>query len=294
MTAQLLDGTATAVTIKAELRERVSALKDSGTVPGLATILVGDDPASEIYVESKHRDCAEVGIVSLRRDLPGDATQRQIEEAVDELNADPSCTGILVQLPLPDYVDDDAILERLDPAKDADGLHPMNLGRLLLGLRSRQDYPLPCTPHGILELLLRHNIELAGANIVVVGRGITVGRYLGPLLSQHGIDATVTVTHSKTRHLDDHLRRADIVISAAGVPGIIRADCVKQGAVVIDVGVTRQWDQVSGKSRIFGDVAPEVRQVAAWVSPNPGGVGPMTRAMLLQNVVDAAARLKSF
>ena len=192
---------------------------------------------------------------------------------------------------MPGHLDEQRVLERLDSAKDADGLHQMNLGRLLLGFGTGRDFPFPCTPHGILQLLVRHNIPLSGADIVVVGRGITVGRYLGPLLTLHGIDATVTVTHSKTRDLNEHLRRADIIISAAGVPGIIRAECVKRGAVVVDVGVTRQWDQLAGKNRIFGDVAQGVDQVAAWVSPNPGGVGPMTRAMLLQNVVDAAERL---
>lgn len=293
MTARILDGTATAAAIKTELRERVSALGEAGIVPGLGTILVGEDPGSHIYVSAKHRDCAEVGIRSLRRDLPASATQTQIEAAVDEFNDDPACTGFLVQLPLPGSVNPQSVLERVDPMKDADGLHPMNLGRLLLGARSLNDLVLPCTPAAILHLMQRHSIDLVGADVVVVGRGPTVGRYLGPLLGAHGIDATVTVTHTASRNLVGHLRRADVIIAAAGVPGMIRADMVKPGAVVVDVGVTRVYDEARGRDRVRGDVAPDVAEVASWISPNPGGVGPMTRVMLLRNVVEAAERAQS-
>jgi len=280
VTAQLLDGTAAAAAIKADLRQRVAALRERGVTPGLGTILVGDDPGSRWYVNGKHKDCGEVGIESMRIDLPADATQQQIEAAVDELNADPTCTGYLVQLPLPKGRDELAVLARIDPVKDADGLHPTNLGWLVLG----KEAPLPCTPRGVLELLRRHDVPIAGARVTVVGRGITVGRSLGLLLTRRTENATVTLCHTGTKDLATEVRRADIVVAAAGVPGIITADMTQPGAAVIDVGVSR------GPDGILGDVAADVREVAGWVSPNPGGVGPMTRALLLTNVVEAAER----
>ena len=290
MTAQILDGSATAATIKAELRTRVSALAERGIVPGLATVLVGDDPGSQWYVAGKHRDCAEVGIASIRRDLPESTTQAELEAVLDELNADPAVTGYIVQLPLPAHIDTDAILERIDPAKDADGLHPTNLGRLMLRASREIDTPLPCTPRGVIELVSRHGISWDGLDVVVIGRGITVGRPIGSLLTRRAVNATVTLTHTGTRDLGSHLRRADVIVAAAGVPGIVSAADVKPGAIVLDVGVSRVTDLETGKSRIAGDVADDVREVAAWVSPNPGGVGPMTRALLLANVVETAER----
>jgi methylenetetrahydrofolate dehydrogenase (NADP+)/methenyltetrahydrofolate cyclohydrolase len=278
MTAQKLDGSATAKAIKGELTERVAKLREQGITPGLGTILVGDDPGSTWYVNGKHKDCAEVGIESLREDLPGTATQDEILAAVRRLNDDPACTGYIVQLPLPKGVDENAVLGEIDPAKDADGLHPTNLGWLVLG----KPAPLPCTPYGIVELLRRHSVEINGADVVVVGRGVTVGRPLGLVLTRRSENATVTLCHTGTRDLAAHVRQADIVVAAAGVPGIITGEMVKPGAAVLDVGVSR----VDGK--LAGDVAPSVYDVAAWVSPNPGGVGPMTRAMLLSNVVSIA------
>ncbi|AEE45271.1 bifunctional methylenetetrahydrofolate dehydrogenase/methenyltetrahydrofolate cyclohydrolase [Cellulomonas fimi] len=291
MTAQLLDGKATAATIKAELTERVAALAARGVRPGLGTLLVGDDPGSRWYVEGKHRDCAEVGIASIREDLPADATQEDIEAAVRRLNEDPECTGFIVQLPLPRGIDTNRVLELVDPDKDADGLHPTNLGRLVLRVNEPVTSPLPCTPRGIVDLLLRHDVDLHGADVVVVGRGVTVGRSIGLLLTRREINATVTLTHTGTEDLAEHTRNADVIVAAAGVPGIITADIVKPGAVVIDVGVSRATDPETGKSRVVGDVDPGVLEIASWVSPNPGGVGPMTRAMLLTNVVDTAERL---
>ncbi len=278
VTAKTLDGTATAAAIKAELVERVSALREKGIVPGLGTVLVGDDPGSRWYVAGKHKDCAEVGIESIRVDLPEVASQAEIEAAVKALNDDPTCTGYIVQLPLPRGRDENRVLGLIDPAKDADGLHPTNLGWLVLG----NPAPLPCTPFGIVELLRRHNVAIAGADVVVVGRGVTVGRPLGLLLTRRSENATVTLCHTGTVDLAAHVRTADIVVAAAGVPGIITADMVKPGAAVLDVGVSR----VDGK--LAGDVADEVWEVAGWVSPNPGGVGPMTRAMLLSNIVSIA------
>ncbi|GAA4074641.1 bifunctional methylenetetrahydrofolate dehydrogenase/methenyltetrahydrofolate cyclohydrolase [Actinomadura miaoliensis] len=278
MTARILDGKATAAEIRADLKKRVDALRERGVGVGLGTVLVGDDPGSHAYVNMKHRDCAEVGIESIRRDLPADASQEDVERAVAELNADPACTGYIVQLPLPKGLDEHRVLELIDPAKDADGLHPVNLGRLVL----MQPAPLPCTPKGILELLRRYDVPLRGAEVTVVGRGLTVGRSLGLLLTRRSENATVTSCHTATRDLAAHTRQADIVVAAAGVPGLITADMVKPGAAVLDVGVSR----VDGK--LTGDVAPDVREVAGWVAPNPGGVGPMTRAMLLANVVEAA------
>ena len=278
MTAQILDGKATAAAIKAELTERVAKLRDQGVVPGLGTVLVGEDPGSVWYVRGKHRDCAEVGIASIRVDLPESASQAEVEAAVADLNANPDCTGFLVQLPLPSHLDPHAVLELVDPAKDVDGLHPTNLGWLVLG----REAPLPCTPYGIVELLRRHDVPIAGAEVCVIGRGVTVGRPLGLLLTRRSENATVTLCHTGTRDLAAHVRASDIVVAAAGVPGIITADMVKPGAAVLDVGVSR----VDGK--IAGDVAMDVYDVAGWVSPNPGGVGPMTRAMLLSNIVNAA------
>ena len=283
VTAQILDGKKTAAAIKAELTERVAKLREQGVVPGLGTVLVGDDPGSRWYVNGKHKDCAEVGISSLRVELPESATQAEVEEAVDRLNADPECTGYIVQLPLPKHMDENAVLGRIDPDKDADGLHPTNLGWLVLG----KEAPLPCTPYGIVELLRRHDVAIAGAEVVVVGRGVTVGRPLGLLLTRRSENATVTLCHTGTRDLAAHVRNADIVVAAAGVPGIIHGDMVKPGAAVLDVGVSR----VDGK--IAGDVAQDVYDVAGWVSPNPGGVGPMTRAMLLANVVKAAEQAQA-
>ncbi|WP_029433371.1 bifunctional methylenetetrahydrofolate dehydrogenase/methenyltetrahydrofolate cyclohydrolase [Blastococcus sp. URHD0036] len=280
MPAQTLDGKATAAAIRTELTERVSALTAAGHRPGLGTLLVGDDPGSRWYVNAKHSDCAQVGIASIQRELPATATLTDVLAVVEELNADPACTGYIVQLPLPRQVDEYAVLEAMDPAKDADGLHPTNLGRLVLGV----DGPLPCTPVGIVELLRRHDVPIAGAEVVVVGRGITVGRPLGLLLTRRSENATVTLCHTGTRDLAAHLRAADIVVAAAGVPGLVTKELVKPGAAVLDVGVSR----VDGK--IAGDVAKDVVEVAGHVAPNPGGVGPMTRAMLLQNVVLAAER----
>jgi methylenetetrahydrofolate dehydrogenase (NADP+) / methenyltetrahydrofolate cyclohydrolase len=280
VSATILDGKATAAAIRSELKVRVAALRDQGVVPGLGTVLVGDDPGSRSYVAGKHRDCAEVGLNSLQRELPVTATQADVEAVVDELNADPSCTGYIVQLPLPAGLDPGSILERMDPAKDADGLHPTNLGRLVLG----RDGPLPCTPRGIVELLRRYDVALAGAEVVVVGRGVTVGRPLGLLLTRRAENATVTLCHTGTRDVQAHLRRADIIVAAAGVPGLVSADSVRPGAAVLDVGITRT------DAGMVGDVDPAVREVAGWLAPMPGGVGPMTRAMLLQNVVEAAER----
>ncbi len=291
MTAQVLDGRATAATIKSELTERVAALAASGITPGLGTVLVGDDPGSKWYVAGKHRDCADIGVASVRRELPSDATQAQVEAAVDELNADPGTTGYIVQLPLPSHIDTNAVLERIDPWKDADGLHPMNLGRLLLGANKPITSPLPCTPLAIIELVERHGISWHGKDVVVVGRGVTVGRAIGPLLTLRRYNATVTLTHTGTVDLADHLRRADVIVAAAGVAGLVTASMVKPGAVVLDVGVSRIME--GEKSRIAGDVDPSVVDVAGWMSPNPGGVGPVTRAMLLSNVVALAERAQN-
>ena len=284
MTAQILDGKATLASIKTELTERVAVLRERGIVPGLGTVLVGDDPASQWYVNAKHRDCAEIGITSIRRDLPATASQAEVEAVIDELNADPACTGFLVQQPT--GLDEMALLSRVSPEKDVDGLHPTNLGWLVLG----RPAPLPCTPMGCIELLRRFGVQIAGAKVVVVGRGLTVGRPLGLILTRKSENATVTLCHTGTRDLAAEVRRADIVVAAAGVPGIVTADMVKPGAAVLDVGVSRVVDPATGKSVVAGDVAPDVWDVAGFVSPNPGGVGPMTRAMLLSNVVEAAER----
>lgn len=283
MTASLLDGKATAAQIKDELRDRVKALADRGVVPGLGTVLVGDDPGSRAYVDGKHRDCAEVGIASIRRELPADATQADLEAVLAELNTDPACHGYIVQLPLPGHLDTQRVLERIDPEKDADGLHPVNLGRLVLGYPG----PLPCTPRGIVELLRRYDVPLAGAEVAVVGRGNTVGRPLGLLLTRRSENATVTLCHTGTLDLAARTRAADIVVVAAGVPGLLTAEMVRPGAVVVDVGITRVVGP-DGRGRYTGDVDPEVAEVAGKLAPMPGGVGPMTRAMLLTNVVERA------
>jgi methylenetetrahydrofolate dehydrogenase (NADP+)/methenyltetrahydrofolate cyclohydrolase len=273
VSASILDGKATAAEVKADLKERVAALAARGILPGLGTILVGDDPGSRAYVAGKHRDCAQVGVASIRRDLPA-------KEAVAELNGDPDCTGYIVQLPLPSGLDEKRVLNLMDPAKDADGLHPVNLGKLVLG----EQAPLPCTPRGIVALLRRYGVEIAGAEVTVIGRGITVGRALGLLLTRRSENATVTLCHTGTKDLASHTRTADIVVVAAGRAGLLTADMVKPGAAVLDVGITRT------EAGLAGDVAPDVASVAGWIAPMPGGVGPMTRAMLITNVVEAAER----
>ncbi|PPG30797.1 bifunctional methylenetetrahydrofolate dehydrogenase/methenyltetrahydrofolate cyclohydrolase [Pseudoclavibacter sp. RFBG4] len=291
MTAASLDGKKAAAEIKAELRDRVAALAGRGVVPGLGTILVGEDPGSKWYVAGKHRDCAEVGIESIRVDLPTETTQEELEAEIDRLNADPACTGYIVQLPLPKHIDQDRVIERIDPSKDADGLHPTNLGRLVLNANDPITTPLPCTPRGVIELLRRNDISLNGKHVLVIGRGVTVGRSIGPLLTRRENNATVTLTHTGTPDIGVLAREADVIVSAAGVAGIVRPEWVKSGAAVLDVGVSRIEDPETGKSRVAGDVDPGVWDVAAWVSPNPGGVGPMTRALLLENVVEQAERL---
>lgn len=287
--ARVLDGKSTAAAIKSELAERVASLRARGVTPGLGTILVGDDPASQTYVAGKHRDCAEVGIASIRVDMPADSTEEEILAAVHQLNEDPACTGYIVQLPLPKGIDTNRVLEAIDPAKDADGLHPTNLGRLVLRVKEPINSPLPCTPRAVIELLQRHDVELSGKDVVVVGRGVTVGRSIGLLLTRKDINATVTLCHTGTTDLADKVRQADVVVAATGVAGIITPDMVKPGAVVLDVGVSRI--EIDGKMRLAGDVADGVDEVASALSPNPGGVGPMTRALLLANVVESAERL---
>jgi methylenetetrahydrofolate dehydrogenase (NADP+) / methenyltetrahydrofolate cyclohydrolase len=283
MTATILDGKATASQIREDLASRVAKLAEAGLTPGLGTVLVGDDPGSHSYVAGKHRDCAQVGIVSIRRDLPADASQQQVEDVVAELNADPACTGYIVQLPLPPGLDAQRVLSLIDPDKDADGLQPVNLGKLVLG----EPGPLPCTPKGIVELLRRYDVPIAGADVTIIGRGITVGRALGLLLTRRSENATVTQCHTGTRDLAAHTRGADIVVVAAGRPGLVTADMVKPGAAVLDVGITRT------EAGLVGDVDAAVAEVAGYLAPMPGGVGPMTRAMLLANVVEAAERRMS-
>ncbi len=290
VTAVVLDGVATASAVKSELAVRIRALREQGLVPARGTLLVGDDPGSRAYVAGKHRDCAEVGIESIRVDLPADATEADVRLAIERLNSDPAVTGYIVQLPLPAGIDENAMLELIDPSKDADGLHPTNLGRLVLGVQGELTSPLPCTPAGIVEMLQRYEVPIAGQHVVVVGRGLTVGRPLGLLLTRKGLDATVTLTHSRTRDLEQEVRRADIVVAAVGVAHLIKPEWVKPGAAVLDVGITRVVDPETGKARLTGDVDPAVAEVAGHLSPNPRGVGPMTRAMLLANVVQAAER----
>ncbi|MFM1965521.1 MAG: hypothetical protein RL134_1246 [Actinomycetota bacterium] len=280
MTATILDGKATAAAVKADLATRVAALRARGITPGLATVLVGDDPGSHAYVGGKHRDCAEVGIASIRVDMPATATQAEVEQEVRRLNDDPAVTGYIVQLPLPKGLDSNRVLEIMDPAKDADGLHPMNLGRLVLGI----DAPLPCTPRGIVELLRAYDVPIAGAEVCIVGRGITVGRPLGLLLTRRQENATVTLCHTGTKDMAQHVAAADIVVAAAGVPHVISPDIVKPGAALVDVGITRT------DAGLVGDIDPACADVAGWIAPMPGGTGPMTRAMLIANVVEAAER----
>lgn len=280
MSAAILDGKSLAASIKRELAIRTAALKEKGITPGLGTILVGDDPGSHSYVAGKHRDCQEIGINSIRIDLPTNAKEADILAAVRDLNNSKECTGYIVQLPLPNGINTQAILETIDPAKDADGLHPMNLGRLVAGYEA----PLPCTPRGIVELLSHYKVPLSGADVVVIGRGLTVGRPLGLLLTRKQENATVTLTHTGTKDLASHTRRADIVIAAIGQPHFLTAEMIKPGAAVLDVGISR------GESGLVGDIHPGVSEVAAWIAPMPGGVGPMTRAMLVRNVVEACER----
>ena len=290
MTATILDGVATASLVKAELADRIAALKARGVTPGLGTLLVGDDPGSRSYVAGKHRDCAEVGIESIRVDLPSTASDADVAAAIRDLNDDPAVTGYIVQLPLPKGLDEHAALELIDPAKDADGLHPTNLGRLVLGVDGELDSPLPCTPAGIVELLQRYEVPISGKHVTIVGRGLTVGRPLGLLLTRKGLDATVSLTHSRTSDLVAEVKRADIVVAAVGVAHLIRPEWIAPGAAVLDVGITRVENAATGKAQLLGDVDPAVAEVAGFLSPNPRGVGPMTRAMLLKNVVDAAER----
>lgn len=281
MSATKLDGTLYRDEIFADLAQRVSALKDKGITPGLATVLVGEDPGSQSYVKMKHRDCEKLGINSIRKDLPADITQEELEAVIDEFNADDACTGYIVQLPLPKHLDENAILERIDPAKDADGLHPVNLGKLVLN----EEAPLPCTPNGCLHLLRRFGVELNGAKTVVIGRGVTVGRPIGLMLTRRSENSTVTLCHTGTKDLAAETREADIVIAAAGQPHMLTADMIKEGAALLDVGVSR----VDGK--LTGDIHPDCWDKAGFVSPNPGGVGPLTRAFLVRNIVERAEKL---
>ncbi|MEY2737695.1 MAG: hypothetical protein RL683_813 [Actinomycetota bacterium] len=289
MTAIKLDGLATAKAIKAELAERVIKLKQHDIHPGLGTLLVGDDPGSHSYVSGKHRDCSQVGVNSIRVDLPSTATKNDIKAAIKDLNDAKDVTGYIVQLPLPFGIDTNEILELIDPAKDADGLHPVNLGKLVLGVNSEITTPLPCTPAGIVELLNRYDIPTKGKEVAIIGRGITVGRPLGLLMTKKGIDATVTLVHSATKDPEHIIKRADIVVAAVGVAHFVLPEWIKPGAAVLDVGITRH-DNEDGTFQLLGDVHPDVEMVAGYLSPNPGGVGPMTRAMLVKNVVDTASR----
>ena len=290
MVAAVLDGVAAAAAVKAEMALRVAALAARGITPGLGTLLVGDDPGSKSYVAGQHRECDEVGMSSIRIDLPATASSADVRSAIADLNAAAEVTGYIVQLPLPAGHDERSMLELIDPDKDADGLHPVNLGRLVMNVDGPMDSPLPCTPAGIVELLERNGVAIAGQHVTIVGRGLTVGRPLGLLLTRKGLDATVTLTHSRTPDVAHEVRRADIVVAAVGVSHLIEPGWVKPGATVLDVGITRVTNPVTGQARLTGDVHPDVVNVAGWVSPNPGGVGPMTRAMLLRNVVIAAER----
>ncbi|MDO5077134.1 bifunctional methylenetetrahydrofolate dehydrogenase/methenyltetrahydrofolate cyclohydrolase [Corynebacterium sp.] len=283
MTAKKLDGNLYRDELFVDLSARVAALRERGIVPGLATVLVGDDPGSHSYVRMKHRDCEQIGVRSIRRDLPANTTQQQLHQVIDELNADPECTGYIVQLPLPKHLDENQVLERIDPAKDADGLHPVNLGKLVLN----EPAPLPCTPNGAIHLLRRFDVPLDGAKVVVIGRGVTVGRPIGLMLTRRSENATVTLCHTGTRDLAAETRQADIIVAAAGQAHILTPDMVKPGAAVLDVGVSRK------DGKLAGDVHPKVWDVAGFVSPNPGGVGPLTRAFLVRNVVERAEKLAS-
>lgn len=286
----ILDGKSVAAQVKEDLARRVGALRQQGIQPGLGTLLVGNDPGSMKYVAGKHADCAQVGITSIRKDLPADATERQIGQAIDELNADPSCTGFIVQLPLPAGVDEMSAIARIDPGKDVDGMHPYNLGELVLHTSGTIGTPLPCTPRGVLELLDHYGIDLNGKEVCVLGRGITIGRTIGLLLTRREVNATVTLCHTGTRNVREHMRRADVIVAAMGSAGFVKPEDIKDGAVLVDVGVSRVWDEQAGRYRIKGDIDKACYEKAGAYTPNPGGVGPMTRAMLLSNVVEIAER----
>lgn len=285
-----IDGKKVAGEIKADLSKRVARLAAQGVVPGLGTVLVGEDPGSVKYVAGKHADCQEIGIRSVRKDLPADADFDQIAAAIRELNADPACNGFIVQLPLPKGIDENAIIDMIDPAKDADGMHPYNLGELVLHVRSEITTPLPCTPRGVIELLKAYDIDLNGKEVCVLGRGITIGRTIGLMLTRNAVNATVTLCHTGTKDVADHMRRADVIVAAMGQAGFVTPDKIKEGAVLVDVGVSRVFDEEAGRYRIKGDVDPACYEKASAYTPNPGGVGPMTRAMLLANVVEMAER----
>lgn len=286
----ILDGKSVAAQVKEDLARRVDALRQQGIQPGLGTLLVGNDPGSMKYVAGKHADCAQVGITSIRKDLPADATEKQIGQAIDELNADPSCTGFIVQLPLPAGVDEMSAIARIDPGKDVDGMHPYNLGELVLHTSGTIGTPLPCTPRGVLALLDHYGIDLNGKEVCVLGRGITIGRTIGLLLTRREVNATVTLCHTGTRNVREHMRRADVIVAAMGSAGFVKPEDIKDGAVLVDVGVSRVWDEQAGRYRIKGDIDKACYEKAGAYTPNPGGVGPMTRAMLLSNVVEIAER----
>ena len=286
----ILDGKSVAAQVKEDLARRVDALRQQGIQPGLGTLLVGNDPGSMKYVAGKHADCAQVGITSIRKDLPADATEKQIGQAIDELNADPSCTGFIVQLPLPAGVDEMSAIARIDPGKDVDGMHPYNLGELVLHTSGTIGTPLPCTPRGVLALLDHYGIDLNGKEVCVLGRGITIGRTIGLLLTRREVNATVTLCHTGTRNVREHMRRADVIVAAMGSAGFVKPEDIKDGAVLVDVGVSRVWDEQAGRYRIKGDIDKACYERAGAYTPNPGGVGPMTRAMLLSNVVEIAER----
>lgn len=285
-----IDGKMVSAQIKANLAERVASLKERGVNPGLGTILVGSDPGSVKYVAGKHADCAEIGVNSIRKELPADATFEQIAEAVQELNADPACTGYIVQLPLPKGIDENAIIDLIDPKKDADGMHPCNLGELVLHARGDITTPLPCTPRGVIELLNAYDIDLDGKEVCVLGRGITIGRTVGLLLTRKAVNATVTLCHTGTKDVRKHMREADVIIAAMGSAGFVKPEDVKESAVLVDVGVSRVFDEEAGRYRVKGDVDKACYEKVSAYTPNPGGVGPMTRAMLLENVVEMAER----
>ena len=285
-----IDGKMVSAQIKANLAERVASLKERGVNPGLGTILVGSDPGSVKYVAGKHADCAEIGVNSIRKELPADATFEQIAEAVRELKADPACTGYIVQLPLPKGIDENAIIDLIDPKKDADGMHPYNLGELVLHARGDITTPLPCTPRGVIELLNAYDIDLDGKEVCVLGRGITIGRTVGLLLTRKAVNATVTLCHTGTKDVRKHMREADVIIAAMGSAGFVKPEDVKEGAVLVDVGVSRVFDEEAGRYRVKGDVDKASYEKVSAYTPNPGGVGPMTRAMLLENVVEMAER----
>lgn len=288
--ATKIDGKMISARIKEDLARRVAALKQRGVEPGLGTILVGSDPGSVKYVAGKHADCAEIGVTSIKRELPADATFDQIAAAVNELNADPACTGYIVQLPLPKGIDENAVIDLIDPKKDADGMHPYNLGELVLHPRGEIATPLPCTPHGVIELLGAYDIDLNGKEVCVLGRGITIGRTIGLMLTRKEVNATVTLCHTGTRDVRDHMRRADVIVAAMGSAAFVKPDDIKEGAVLVDVGVSRVFDEEAGRYRVRGDIDKACYEKASAYTPNPGGVGPMTRAMLLENVVEMAER----